>query len=446
MENTDEKMEEALSCAVCLDLYKEPVSLDCLHKLCLQCALDICRSKFAGRARRASAPQDFSQCVIHTDWVLSCPTCRQPTKLAAGLTILDFFKMRLDKWAKSVIEVYRQALEPPTKRRKVDSQSDDSQSSSFFSQSSSSSSSSSSASSISISSSETTLSNYAFEEDAELDFALSQIELPSREHAANRLSRDSSRISASSNREPQSSVSSLLDDDPEFELALSQTEIPTAMPALLNTTTASNRSSHIPAATLLEDDPDFELALSQTEIPTPGTTVSTSTSSNTASATLLEDDMELEFALSQVELPIPSTPIPARSTTAPAAQRTAQNLSGSLLRDEQKRRMETNRLKALERLSASHFKPKGHQVVGAAGTHRPVARRLDFGDLVVGGDRTSVPQPVAQPVRNGPAVASNISREQRQRMEQNKQQAKAKLRQKMERLASNRRVVGTGAR
>ena len=59
------KLEEQLTCPVCLDLYTNPKTLPCLHSLCQEC-LD-------GLPQEREARGDT--------YYLYCPTCRQCTEV-----------------------------------------------------------------------------------------------------------------------------------------------------------------------------------------------------------------------------------------------------------------------------------------------------------------------------------------------------------------------------
>ena len=60
------KLEEQLTCPVCLDLYTNPKTLPCLHSFC-----EACIERF---------PQDKEG----ETYYLSCPTCRHRTELPGG--------------------------------------------------------------------------------------------------------------------------------------------------------------------------------------------------------------------------------------------------------------------------------------------------------------------------------------------------------------------------
>ena len=57
------KLEEQLTCAICLDHYTDPKTLLCLHSFCHQC--------LEGLPLDSQGKKLF----------LSCPTCRTPTQL-----------------------------------------------------------------------------------------------------------------------------------------------------------------------------------------------------------------------------------------------------------------------------------------------------------------------------------------------------------------------------
>ena len=59
-----EKLQEQLTCVVCLDLYTNPKTLPCLHSFCLQCI-----------ERLPLDPQGDDT------YLVSCPTCRHRTQL-----------------------------------------------------------------------------------------------------------------------------------------------------------------------------------------------------------------------------------------------------------------------------------------------------------------------------------------------------------------------------
>ena len=59
------KLEEQLTCPVCLDLYTNPKTLPCLHSFCQEC--------LEGLAQKREARGDT--------YYLSCPTCRQHTEV-----------------------------------------------------------------------------------------------------------------------------------------------------------------------------------------------------------------------------------------------------------------------------------------------------------------------------------------------------------------------------
>ena len=60
------KLEEQLTCSVCLDLYTNPKTLPCLHSFCEACIERL--------------PQDKEG----ETYYLSCPTCRHLTELPGG--------------------------------------------------------------------------------------------------------------------------------------------------------------------------------------------------------------------------------------------------------------------------------------------------------------------------------------------------------------------------
>ena len=60
------KLEEQLTCPVCLDLYTNPKTLPCLHSFCQECLEGLPQAKREAR---------------EDNYYLSCPTCRQRTKV-----------------------------------------------------------------------------------------------------------------------------------------------------------------------------------------------------------------------------------------------------------------------------------------------------------------------------------------------------------------------------
>ena len=66
------KLEEQLTCAICLDLYTNPKTLSCLHSFCQQCL-----------ERLSLNPQG-------DNYFISCPTCRHHTQLPKPTGAADF--------------------------------------------------------------------------------------------------------------------------------------------------------------------------------------------------------------------------------------------------------------------------------------------------------------------------------------------------------------------
>ena len=66
------KLEEQLTCAICLDLYTNPKTLQCLHSFCQQCVEGL--------------PQDTQG----DNYFISCPTCRHHTQLPQQTGVADF--------------------------------------------------------------------------------------------------------------------------------------------------------------------------------------------------------------------------------------------------------------------------------------------------------------------------------------------------------------------
>ena len=58
-----EKVNEQLTCAVCMEQFKEPKVLPCLHTYCKQCLEKLVKKQEA-------------------DHVITCPECRQDTKVS----------------------------------------------------------------------------------------------------------------------------------------------------------------------------------------------------------------------------------------------------------------------------------------------------------------------------------------------------------------------------
>ena len=58
-----EKVNEHLNCAVCMNQFKEPKVLPCLHTYCKGCLENLVRIK-------------------GPDYVITCPQCRQETKVS----------------------------------------------------------------------------------------------------------------------------------------------------------------------------------------------------------------------------------------------------------------------------------------------------------------------------------------------------------------------------
>ena len=61
------KMEEEMTCPVCLELYTDPIMLPCSHSLCKQCVNDIKLSTIRNRE------EGESHCL------LVCPICFTPS-------------------------------------------------------------------------------------------------------------------------------------------------------------------------------------------------------------------------------------------------------------------------------------------------------------------------------------------------------------------------------
>ena len=66
------KLEEQLTCSICLDLYTNPKSLPCLHSFCQQC--------LEGLPLDCQGDNHF----------ISCPTCRYHTQLPKSKGAADF--------------------------------------------------------------------------------------------------------------------------------------------------------------------------------------------------------------------------------------------------------------------------------------------------------------------------------------------------------------------
>ena len=66
------KLEEQLTCAICLDLYTNPKTLPCLHSFCQQCLEGL--------------PLDSQG----DNYFISCPTCRHCTQLPQPIGVVDF--------------------------------------------------------------------------------------------------------------------------------------------------------------------------------------------------------------------------------------------------------------------------------------------------------------------------------------------------------------------
>ena len=66
------KLEEQLTCAICLDLYTNPKTLPCLHSFCQQCLEGL--------------PLDPQG----DNYFISCPTCRHHTQLPQPTGTTDF--------------------------------------------------------------------------------------------------------------------------------------------------------------------------------------------------------------------------------------------------------------------------------------------------------------------------------------------------------------------
>ena len=65
-ENTIQKLEDQLNCAICLDTYTDPKLLQCFHIYCRQCLVKLVVRDQQGQL------------------ILTCPTCRQATPVPAN--------------------------------------------------------------------------------------------------------------------------------------------------------------------------------------------------------------------------------------------------------------------------------------------------------------------------------------------------------------------------
>jgi len=58
-----EEVTDSFSCAVCLEQFKEPKALQCLHTYCKECLAKLVKKK-------------------GSDHVIPCPACREDTKVS----------------------------------------------------------------------------------------------------------------------------------------------------------------------------------------------------------------------------------------------------------------------------------------------------------------------------------------------------------------------------
>ena len=87
-----QKLEEQLTCPVCLELYKNPKALPCQHNFCQDCVGPCPRELRDGK------------------YFLKCPTCRKPAELPDGgvpalppaFTINSFLELHKEMLAKRI--------------------------------------------------------------------------------------------------------------------------------------------------------------------------------------------------------------------------------------------------------------------------------------------------------------------------------------------------------
>ncbi|ESP05603.1 hypothetical protein LOTGIDRAFT_68744, partial [Lottia gigantea] len=85
-QDNHQSMEKELSCTLCLELYRNPVMLPCLHSFCYTCLEGFVKAK---------------PCVKN---ILRCPICRIGVELISA----DLNHLQKNFQLASIVDVYRQ--------------------------------------------------------------------------------------------------------------------------------------------------------------------------------------------------------------------------------------------------------------------------------------------------------------------------------------------------